>query len=100
MDTDQFQGVRYELFVAATCIRAGFDIAYEDETDKTKKHPEFVATHRLTGQKISVEAKRRHRQDILGFNSQKESEPLIKVRKGRHIKKENYLLKELKDLKK
>lgn len=79
---DQFQGVRYELFVAATCIRAGFDIAYEDETDKTKKHPEFVATHRLTRQKISVEAKSRHRQDILGFNSQKESEPLIKVRIG------------------
>lgn len=80
---DQFQGARYELFVAATCIRAGFDIEYEDETDKTKKHPEFIATHKLTGQKISVEAKSRHRQDVIKFDSQQESEPLIKVRIGK-----------------
>lgn len=80
---DHFQGARYELFVTATCIRAGFDIAYEDETDKTKKHHEFVATHKLTGQKISVEAKSRHRQDVLKFNDQNEPYPLIKVRIGR-----------------
>lgn len=79
---DQFQGARYELFVIATCIRAGFDIEYEDETDKTKKHPEFIAIHKLTGQKISVEAKSRHRQGVIKFNSQQESELLIKVRIG------------------
>lgn len=79
---DQFQGARYELFVVATCIRAGFDITYEDETDKTKKHPEFVATHRVTGQKISVEAKSCHRQNVLKFSSQNEPYPLIKVRIG------------------
>lgn len=38
---DQFQGTRHEIFAAATCIRAGFEIAYEDETDRIKKHPEF-----------------------------------------------------------
>ncbi|MBM2820262.1 MAG: motif family protein [Candidatus Berkelbacteria bacterium] len=54
---DQFQGARYELFATATCIRAGFNIAFEDERDRTKKHPEFVATHKETGQQISVEAK-------------------------------------------
>lgn len=79
---EQFQGARYELFVTATCIRAGFDIAYEDETDKKRKHPEFVATHRLTGQKISVEAKSCHRQDVLKFDDQNEPYPLIKVRIG------------------
>ena len=61
---DQFQGARYELFVAATFVRAGFDIDYidyEDETDRTKKHPEFVAKHQASGFVVSVEAKMRHR---------------------------------------
>lgn len=30
---EMFQGARYETFVAATMIRAGFDIAFEDEDD-------------------------------------------------------------------
>lgn len=56
-----FEGARHELFVAATFVRAGFDIAYEDETDPSKKHPEFIATHGATGFKIAVEAKSKHR---------------------------------------
>ncbi|OGW27205.1 MAG: hypothetical protein A2X59_03265 [Nitrospirae bacterium GWC2_42_7] len=71
---DQFQGARYELFVIATCIRAGFDIKYEDESDRKRKHTEFIATHRNTGQTITVEAKSRHRAGILGFGKAKESE--------------------------
>ena len=46
---DQYQGARHELFVAATCIRAGFDIEYEDETDRSVGHVEFTATHRHSG---------------------------------------------------
>lgn len=65
-DPVQFQGARYELFVAATCIRAGFDINYEDETDGSKKHPEFTAKHKRSGQIIAVEAKSRHREGVLG----------------------------------
>ena len=61
-----YQGARYELTVAATFIRAGFDIEYEDETDKANKHAEFLSTHKNTGQKIAVEAKSRHREGILG----------------------------------
>jgi len=61
-----YQGARFELTIAATFIRAGFDIEYEDETDKLKKHPEFVAIHRETGEKIAVEAKSRHREGVLG----------------------------------
>ncbi len=64
---DQFQGARHELFAAANCIKAGFDIAHEDEKDGSRKHPEFVATHRNTGQVISVEAKSRHRPGVLGM---------------------------------
>jgi hypothetical protein len=63
---DQFQGARHELFAAATCIRAGYDIEYEDEGDSSRRHPELVALHRATGQKIAVEAKSRHRPGVLG----------------------------------
>lgn len=63
---DQFQGARYELFVAATLIRAGCDIEFENESDPSSKHTEFVATHRATGQQVSVEAKSRHRPGVLG----------------------------------
>src|SRR6202044_1926321 len=54
---DQFQGARHELFAEATCLRAGFTIEHEDETDGSSRHAEFTVTHKRTGQKISVEAK-------------------------------------------
>ena len=63
---DQFQGARYELFVTATCIRAGFQIEFEDEGDTTQKHNEFIATHRPSGQQVVVEAKSRHRPGVMG----------------------------------
>lgn len=63
---DQFQGARHELFAEATCIRAGFDIEHENETDGSTRHAEFTATHRVTKQKASVEAKSRHRPGVLG----------------------------------
>jgi hypothetical protein len=80
---DQFQGARYELFVAATCIKAGFDLQYEDEKDRNRKHVEFIGTHKVTGQKICVEAKSRHRQGVLGQPGKKEDKNQIKVRIGR-----------------
>ena len=64
---DQFQGARHELFAAVSCIRAGYSIKYEDEKDGTRKHTEFIATHKKTGQKIAVEAKSKHRTGILDF---------------------------------
>lgn len=63
---DQFQGARHELFAAATCIRSGYDIAFEDESNLSKRHTEFVATHIATRQKVAVEAKSRHRPGVLG----------------------------------
>jgi hypothetical protein len=61
-----FQGARYETFVTAAFIRAGFDVELENERDPSSTHCEFTATHRLTGQKFSVEAKSRHRTGFLG----------------------------------
>jgi len=58
---DQFPGARYELYVVAIFIRAGFTIDYEDETDGSRKHPEFLAIHKETGQQFAVEAKKRNR---------------------------------------
>jgi hypothetical protein len=65
-DRNQFQGARYELFVAATCLRAGFEIDYEDEADGSRKHPEFQAEHRKSRISITVEAKSRRRPGVLG----------------------------------
>lgn len=70
---EKFQGARYELFVAATCVRAGYKIAFEDESDAKTKHPEFIGTHIETGQKIAVEAKSRHRKGHLGFPGEKKA---------------------------
>lgn len=58
---NQFQGARYELFVAATFIRAGLEFAFEDETDTSTKHAEFVATDPESGLVMAVEAKARQR---------------------------------------
>ena len=63
---DQFQGARYELFVTTVMTRAGFQIAFEDETDPTTSHAEFAATHKLNGQRLAVEAKSRHRPGVYG----------------------------------
>ncbi len=54
-----FAGARYEVQVAAAFIRAGFDLAFEDESDGSTTHCEFTATYRRTGKRFSVEAKRR-----------------------------------------
>jgi hypothetical protein len=63
----QFQAARYELAVTATLLRAGFDIAHEDERDSSRRHPEFIAKHRATGEEVAVEAKSKHRAGVLGF---------------------------------
>ncbi len=77
---DQFQGARYEAFVAATMIRAGFDIKFEDEADRSRKHPEFIATDKATGEKMAVEAKSRHRKGVLGQPGQQQAETDLSLR--------------------
>jgi len=62
---DQFQGARYELAVAAIFIRSGFDIEWLDQRKGPGKRCEFIATHRMTGEVIAVEAKSRHRAGTL-----------------------------------
>jgi hypothetical protein len=59
-NADNFFGARFETLVAANLIRSGFDIEFENEDDRSSTHCEFTVTHRSTGRKFSVEAKRRH----------------------------------------
>ncbi len=82
---DGFQGARHEVFAVATCIRAGFDIEFEDDTDRTTKHTEFVATHRETGQKINVEAKSKRRKGVLSKPGPRVSDERVRVRVRRLI---------------
>jgi hypothetical protein len=56
---DNFYGARYEVFVAATLIRAGFKIEFENEDDRSTSHCEFTAMFGRTGKSFSVEAKHR-----------------------------------------
>ena len=63
---EHFQGARYEAYVAAAMVRAGFTIVLEDEADLSTTHVEFTATYRQTGKQYSVEAKSRHRPGYLG----------------------------------
>ena len=76
---DQFQGARHELFAIAICIRAGYSIDYEDESDGSRRHVELNATHRATGQKIAVEAKSRHRPGILGRTGNRVPDEQVQV---------------------
>lgn len=78
---DQFQGALHELFVEATCLRAGFTIARENERDGTRKHVEFMAVHKLTGQHILVEAKSRHRAGVLAMPGRRETLPDLNFRR-------------------
>jgi len=56
---DQFNGAYYETYVAATFIKAGFNLELENEEDVSTSHCEFTATLKETGSKYSVEAKSR-----------------------------------------
>jgi uncharacterized protein YchJ len=64
---EKFQGAMHELFVEATCLRAGFQIIRENHSGPQPKNVEFLAVHKATQQHIAVEAKSRHRDGVLGI---------------------------------
>lgn len=83
---DQFQGARYEIYVTAAFVRAGFEIDPEDETDRKRTHCEFRAVHKETRKKLSVEAKSRHRPGLLGRPGKLQSPEEIRLRIGRLLR--------------
>lgn len=59
-DKISFHGAKYETYVAAEFIKAGFQLELEtNEEDGKSTHCEFTATSKFTGKKYSVEAKAR-----------------------------------------
>jgi hypothetical protein len=78
---DQFQGALHELFAEATCLRAGYSIIRENEKDPSRRHTEFVAVHKATGQHILVEAKSRHRAGVMGRTGTMDPKPDIRFQK-------------------
>ncbi len=82
---DQFQGARYELFVASTCIKAGYTIGYEDEKDLNKTHVEFIAAHIENGQQVCVEAKSKHREGVLGFSGERKRDEDVTLAQLSHL---------------
>jgi hypothetical protein len=78
-DRLQFQGARYEAYVTACFLKAGFEIAPENESDTSITHCEFSATDNETGVKYSVEAKSRHRPGFLGFKGKRQDFEAIKL---------------------
>jgi SEC-C motif len=56
-NSENFPGARYEVYVAAKLIRAGFELEFENEDDRSTSHCEFTATYQRTGKRFSVEAK-------------------------------------------
>lgn len=59
-NTGNFWGAMYELFVLSYFIAGKFAIQAEDETDVSRRHCEFIATHK-NGYSFDVEAKSRNR---------------------------------------
>lgn len=76
---DQFQGARYELYVRAFLLRAGFNIVLEDEAPRDERHFELTATSKRSGCSFSVEAKSRGRAGRLGRPGQAESEESLQL---------------------
>jgi hypothetical protein len=62
-DREAFQGVRYEILVAALFCRMGFKLEFLEE--KQTKHCEFIATNARYPMAIAVEAKSRRRKGVL-----------------------------------
>ena len=69
---EKFQGAMHELFVEATCLRAGFRIIREVHAGPKPRNVEFIAVHNATQQHIAVEAKSRHRDGVLGIPGERD----------------------------
>lgn len=66
-NNENFNGARYELFVFATMIRAGFVLEYTDEKSGLNgRVTECVAIHTESKERVYVEAKTRNVKHVLG----------------------------------
>lgn len=59
-NAENFPGAFFETQVAAWLIRAGFELDFENESDRSSTHCEFTATYPSSKTRFSVEAKSRY----------------------------------------
>jgi hypothetical protein len=48
-------------------LASGYDLEFAREGKGLGQFPEFLATHKITGHKLAIEAKSKHRGSVLGF---------------------------------
>jgi len=65
---DHYQGARYEIATSSLFGRMGYKIDFLDEKNINTTHPEFIAENRITGEKVAVEVKSKHREGVLHQN--------------------------------
>jgi hypothetical protein len=56
-------------------VAAGFELHFENESDNSTTHPEFIGTDKFSKARIAVEAKSRRRNGAYGFASGKDIKP-------------------------
>lgn len=79
-----YQGARYELAIAALFAKIDCEIEFlDDDQLRHRKHGEFIARHRPTGERVVVEAKSRHRAGVINEEGDFDaSDPLRGDRRG------------------
>jgi hypothetical protein len=87
IDRGSFQSARYEIAIAATLLKSGCNVYWHNEATLSRKHGEFIATHRTTGVRFEVEVKSKPRDGVLNENGTlsdefKGSEKLLKTALG------------------
>lgn len=82
-DPKGFRGAFYEIYVAAIFIKAGFELEFENEDDRSTSHCEFTAIAPLTTRRFSVEAKVRQYGGPGGQADPSQASPMLRV--GRQL---------------
>lgn len=78
-DSEQFQGARYEVAVAAILARLDCEIEFIDDNQlRSQPHVEFIATDRRSGARVAVEAKSRHRRGVINFPGDYDEEDAVR----------------------
>jgi len=84
---DTMTGVLFETYAAATFLKAGFNLEFENEKDGNRSHVEFVATYPKTGNKFSVEVKARERTAASSAETDPEVDDVKRLRIGNKLSK-------------
>jgi hypothetical protein len=86
-DPGAFAGALFETYAAATFLKAGFSLEFENEKDGLTSHVEFVATYPKSGKKFSVEVKARERSLARSTNTEELVDDVKRLRVASKLNK-------------